>query len=178
MVPAELVVTDAGVTTTGAFSAMYDFALALIAEHDGPRVARATARIALLDGARTSQAPYVDTALLPRPGETFSDSVIRHLEQTLAEPYDLARLADALHVSTRTLLRRVAAETGQSPLQHLQTARVQRARHLLETTDRTVAEVARTVGYRDPGSFASVFARSTGLRPRDYRATFGRGWQT
>lgn len=178
VVPAELVVTDAGVTTTGAFSAMYDFALGLIAEHDGPRVARATARIALLDGARTSQAPYVDTALLPRPGETFSDRVIRHLEQTLAEPYDLARLADALHVSTRTLLRRVAAETGQSPLQHLQTARVQRARHLLETTDRTVAEVARTVGYRDPGGFASVFARSTGLRPRDYRATFGRGWQT
>ncbi|WP_260848467.1 hypothetical protein [Streptomyces sp. SLBN-118] len=37
--------TDRGVTTTSAFSAMYDSALQLIREHDGPRVARSTARI-------------------------------------------------------------------------------------------------------------------------------------
>ncbi|QYC38358.1 HTH-type transcriptional activator RhaS [Nonomuraea coxensis DSM 45129] len=167
-----LVVTDGGVTTTAAFSAMYDFALALIREHSGARVARATARVALVDDARSSQSPYVDPRLLPQPGAAFSRGVMRWLDQNLAAPYDLAALARTFNVSTRTLLRRFAGETGRSPLAYLQSSRVRRARHLLETTDRTVAGIAAAVGYRDSGTFAALFARHTGRRPQDYRATF------
>ncbi|MEV5569802.1 helix-turn-helix domain-containing protein [Spirillospora sp. NPDC052269] len=172
--PDRLVVTDRGVTTTAAFSAMYDFALGLIRRHSGAGVARATARMALLDDARSSQTPYVDARLLPQPGNDFSRRVMRELDQNLAARYDLAALAGAFNVSSRTLLRRFAEETGQSPLTYLQASRVRRARHLLETTDRTVAGIAATVGYGDSGTFAALFARHTGQRPRDYRATFRR----
>ncbi|BCJ33436.1 AraC family transcriptional regulator [Actinocatenispora thailandica] len=167
-----LVVTDAGVTTTAAFSAMYDFALGLVRRHSGARVARRTARVALLDDVRSSQAPYVDARLLPKPGTEFSHRAMRWLDRHLADRYDLPRLAAACHASTRTLLRRFAAETGQSPLQYLQAARVRRARQLLETTDRTVASIAAAVGYQDPGTFAALFARHTGRRPSAHRATF------
>ncbi|MGW7052896.1 GlxA family transcriptional regulator [Streptomyces sp. NPDC054887] len=172
--PEYLVVTDAGVTTTAAFSAMYDFALDLIRRHDGARVARTTARLALVDYARTDQTPYVDPRLLPRPGREFSQRVMRRLDQNLTERYDLTALADAFQVSTRTLLRRFAEETGRSPLAHLQASRVRRARHLLETTDRTVAAVAAAVGYQDPGTFAALFTRHTGHRPSAYRTAFRR----
>ncbi|WP_331767547.1 helix-turn-helix domain-containing protein [Embleya sp. NBC_00896] len=172
--PECLVVTDKGVTTTAAFSAMYDFALELIREHSGAGVARTTARVALLDDARSSQTPYVDARLLPRPGNEFSRRVMRRLDQNLVARYDLAALADTFNVSTRTLLRRFADETGRSPLEYLQSSRVRRARHLLETTDRTVAGIAGAVGYRDAGTFAALFAKHTGRRPRDYRATFRR----
>lgn len=100
--------------------------------------------------------------------------VMRRLDQNLAARYDLAALAGTFNVSTRTLLRRFADETGRSPLAYLQSARVRRARHLLETTDRTVAGIATAVGYQDPGTFAALFARHTGQRPRDYRAAFRR----
>ncbi|MFJ3769551.1 GlxA family transcriptional regulator [Streptomyces sp. NPDC090082] len=170
--PEHLVVTDSGVTTTAAFSAMYDFALELIRRHSGADVSRTTARVALLDDARSSQTPYVDARLLARPGNEFSRRVMRHLDQNLSARYDLAALADTFRVSTRTLLRRFAESTGQSPLQYLQTARVRRARHLLETTDRTVASISTAVGYKDPGTFAALFTKHTGRRPRDYRVTF------
>jgi transcriptional regulator GlxA family with amidase domain len=172
--PEQLVVTDRAVTTTAAFSAMYDFALGLIREHSGARVARTTARLALVDDARSSQAPYVDARLLPQVGGGFSRRVMRRLDQNLADRYDLAALAEAVNVSTRTLLRRFADETGRSPLDYLQSARVRRARHLLETTDRTVASISAAVGYQDAGTFAALFARHTGRRPRDYRAAFRR----
>ncbi|MFI6063028.1 GlxA family transcriptional regulator [Streptomyces sp. NPDC051286] len=172
--PERLVVTDTGVTTTAAFSAMYDFALDLIRRHNGVGVARTTARVALVDDARTSQTPYIDPRLLPQPGREFSQRVMRWLDQNLAERYDLTALADAFRVSTRTLLRRFAEETGRSPLTHLQASRIRRARHLLETTDRTVAAVAAAVGYQDPGTFATLFARHTGHRPSAYRAAFRR----
>ncbi|MFI8794039.1 GlxA family transcriptional regulator [Streptomyces sp. NPDC055105] len=173
--PERLVVTDKGVTTTAAFSAMYDFALELIRQHSGAGVARATARVALVDDARSSQTPYVDVRLLPQPGNEFSRRVMRWLDQNLAARYDLAALSDTFNVSTRTLLRRFADETGQSPLQYLRSSRVHRARHLLETTDRTVASISAAIGYRDPGTFAALFAKHTGRRPRDYRAAFRRG---
>ncbi|MBN6051108.1 helix-turn-helix domain-containing protein, partial [Nonomuraea sp. RK-328] len=145
--------------TCSAFSAMYDFALDLIRRHSGAGVARTTARVALVDEARSSQTPYVDARLLPQPGNEFSHQVMRLLDQNLAARYDLAALSDTFKVSTRTLLRRFADETGQSPLEYLQASRVRRARHLLETTDRTVAGISAAVGYRDPGTFAALFAK-------------------
>lgn len=172
--PERLVVTDRAVTTTAAFSAMFDFALQLIRDHDGPHVARGTARVALVDDARSSQAPYVDPALLPPAGREFSLGVKRWLDRNLATPYDLPRLAKEFHVSTRTMLRRFGDESGQTPLEYLQSTRVRRARLLLETTDRTVAHIAADLGYADPGAFSAIFARHTGRRPRDYRATFHR----
>ncbi|MCT2591545.1 helix-turn-helix domain-containing protein [Streptomyces sp. N2-109] len=176
--PERLVVTDQGVTTTAAFSAMYDFALELIREHSGAGVARTTARVALVDDARSSQTPYVDARLLPQPGDEFSRRVMRQLDQNLSARYDLGALSETFHVSTRTLLRRFADETGRSPLAYLQSSRVRRARHLLETTDQTVAGISTAVGYRDSGTFAALFARHTGRRPRDYRASFRRARAT
>lgn len=170
----QLVITDRGVTTTAAFSAMYDFALTLIRRHSGASVARATARIALVDDARTSQAPYVDHSILPAGGSTFADQVKRRLDQHLDAAYDLERLAAELHVSSRTLLRRFGATAGATPLEYLQAARVRRAGQLLETTGRTVARIAGEVGYRDPASFSRLFRRHTGKAPGEYRAQFRR----
>lgn len=170
--PDQLVVTDRGVTTTASFSAMYDFALHLIRTHDGPRTARATARIALVDDARSTQAPYVDPELLPTSGHGFAAGVKRWLDRDLTAPYDLSALAEAFHTSTRTLLRRFRHEAGQTPLSYLQSARVRRARHLLEVSDAPLSRIAADVGYADASTFSALFARHTGQRPRDHRARF------
>lgn len=68
--------------------------------------ARAVARMALLNQ-RASQAPYIDTSMMPRPAEGFSAGVQRWLAERLAEPFDLGVLAAAFHISGRTLLRRL-----------------------------------------------------------------------
>lgn len=170
----QLVVTDRGVTTTAAYSAMYDFALGLVREHQGPHIARATARIALVDDARASQTPYVDMDLVPTTGAGFSRSVQRWLDQHLADPYDLTVMSGTFNVSTRTMLRRFGRETGETPLSYLQQSRVRRARHLLESSDRSVGNIAAQVGYQDTSTFARLFTRHAGRSPRDYRQSFQR----
>jgi transcriptional regulator GlxA family with amidase domain len=167
-----LVVIDRGVTTTAAFSAMFDFVIALIERQCGRQVARQTARIALVDDVRTSQSPYVDESMLPTPGRSFANQVQRYLDQHLADPYDLTRLALKFHVSSRTLLRRYKADSGEPPLAYLQRARIRRARHLLENSDRTLADIQSAVGYRDAGAFSDLFNRHVGLRPAAYRSRF------
>lgn len=168
----ELVVQDGPVTTTGAFSAVFDLALRLIRERAGDEVARATARVTLVADNRNSQAPHVDEALRSEHGEPFSAGVERWLIGHLEEPYDLAELARASKVSTRTLLRRFAAETGQSPLAFLQQARVESAKRLLEAPDARVSDVMEQVGYLDASSFRQLFTRHAGITPAAYRRQF------
>lgn len=171
--PDQLVVTDGPVTTTAAFTAMFDLAVGLARSHAGEPVARLTSRIALLEE-RSSQAPYVDPALLPTPGHAFGDRVRRWLDQHLAEPYDLDRLAATFGVSSRTLLRRFRAEAGTTPLAYLQRSRVRRAQRLLETTDLAVGQVCSRVGYTDAGTFGRLFRRDVGMTPAEYRRRFAR----
>jgi transcriptional regulator GlxA family with amidase domain len=172
--PERLVVTDRGITTTAAFSAMYDFALSLVREHHGPDIARTTARIALVDDARSAQTPYVDASLLPTTGAGFSREVQRWLDRHHRDRYDLAVVSEAFNVSTRTMLRRFGEETRETPLTYLQRSRVRRARHLLESTDRSISSIAAQVGYHDASTFARLFARHVGRSPRGYRQSFQR----
>lgn len=170
--PTAVVVEDGPVTTTGAFSASSDLALHLIRIHAGQQIARATARLTLTSSGRDSQSPYVDEQLAQRSRGAFSVAVRAHLLERLGEAYDLAGLADAFHVSTRTLLRRFQAETGQTPLDFLQAARVGHAKRLLETTDLGVGEIASVVGYQDPGTFRRLFDKHAGMSLAHYRRTF------
>jgi transcriptional regulator GlxA family with amidase domain len=44
---------------------------------------------------------------------------------------------------------------------------------MLETKQKSVAEISLAVGYEDLGFFRRLFKRHTGAGPRDYRARFG-----
>ncbi len=167
-----LLVEDGGVATTGSFSATFDLAMHLVRKAASPKVARAVARMALLDDKRASQAPYVDSRMLARPSGTFAANVAAWMEQRLAEPYDLGAMSAAFHVSARTLLRRFKEETGASPLAHLQRARIGRAKVLLESTSHSVAQVTEKIGYGDVATFGTLFKRIVGQSPAEYRRRF------
>lgn len=169
--PASMLVEDGGVTTTGAFSATFDLAMQLIRHVAAPKEARAVARMALLNQ-RGSQAAYVDTSMTGRPSGRFSDNVQSWLGERLAEPYELATLAAAFHVSGRTMLRRLKAETGQSPLEYLQGERINVAKRLLESGSLSLAQITERVGYLDVATFSTLFKRLAGQSPAQYRRGF------
>lgn len=171
-----VLIEDGAVTTTGAVSSAFDLAIHIVKRQLGGQVATATARVALLQNPRTSQLPYVDEALVARaeasPREGFSVGVKQWLKQRLAAPYDLDALAQAFHVSSRTLLRRVKAETGQTPLALLQQARVDNAKKLLSTTTHSIARITEDVGYSDVATFSRLFAKQVGETPAKYRRRY------
>lgn len=168
-----MLIEDGAIITSGAVSATFDLALHLVKRMLGAEIASATARIALLPNTRTSQAPYIDTQLIPQPvasqSTNFSNYVTQWLAQRMSEPYDLARLAQAFHVSPRTLMRRVKAETGHSPLTLLQIARVNKAKQLLNNTNWSLEKIVSTVGYSDVATFTRLFVREVGETPAQYR---------
>jgi transcriptional regulator GlxA family with amidase domain len=165
-----VLVEDGAVTTTGAVSSAFDLAIHLVKKTLGAEVATATARLALLSQPRASQAPFVDSALLgPASLPTFAQGVTQWLGARLTETYDLEHLAQAFHVSSRTLLRRVKAQTGASPLALLQQARVDKAKQLLGDRALSIAQITEAVGYADVPTFSRLFANHVGETPARYR---------
>jgi len=61
---------------------------------------------------------------------------------------------------------------GESVAAHIKIHRMERAAELLSTTEDSVAEIARSVGYESQSKFSAVFSELYGMPPRDYRAKF------
>ena len=72
-----------------------------------------------------------------------------------------------LGLSRVQLYRKVKALTGQSPVELLRTARLQKGRELLQTTNKNVSEVAYEVGFTAPSYFTKCFKDEFGISPSD-----------
>jgi AraC-like DNA-binding protein len=81
----------------------------------------------------------------------------------------LETLASAAHVSPRHFSRSFRRAFGETPYQYLLTRRLERASHLLRTTELAVAEICLEVGFRSVGSFTTTFRRRLGVSPTEYR---------
>ncbi len=92
-----------------------------------------------------------------------------YIEDNLAEDVGLAAVADAAHFSPYHFARLFKEATGVSPHQYIVRRRVERARVLLATTDRSLAAIAREVGFASGSHLALHFKRLLGTTPSAYR---------
>jgi len=168
-----MVLLDGPLITTGAITAAFDLALALVAERSGPDAALRLRKFLALDGDRNNQLRYECALAEPHQADAIVDRAQRMLQHSLADGFDLARLAHACASSTRTLLRRFKAATGASPLAYRQRLVVETVKALLETTTLPLAHIPARVGYADEASLRRLFRSHTRMTFKDYRQRFG-----
>jgi AraC-like DNA-binding protein len=82
--------------------------------------------------------------------------------------HSLEEVAGALHLSTRTLKRRLAAQ-GVTYSDLLEEQRREKALLLLRSPSLSLDQVAEMLGYSDPSNFRRAFRRWTGVSPAVYR---------
>jgi transcriptional regulator GlxA family with amidase domain len=154
--------------TAGAAMGHLDLALWLIRQAS-PELATLVARYMLVDG-RVSQAPYIIPDHL-----AHSDPLIERFERwtraNLAKGFSLQDAAEALATSPRTLQRRAEAVLGKSPLSYFQDRRVERARHLIETSSMDLDAIAAEVGYADGATLRTLLRRRLGRGVRELRSS-------
>lgn len=172
--PEQLVTVDGAIACAGGGMAWFDLGVFLVERYAGAQTARELAKAFVVDAGRRSQAPY--TALQTR--RYHQDDTILELQAWLdahhPHPVSSADLCRISGLSSRSLLRRFKAATGDTPRNYLQLLRIEAARELLETTKDSVDLITQRVGYEDVSSFTRLFKRLTGLPPSEYRSRFGR----
>ncbi|MBQ5946390.1 GlxA family transcriptional regulator [Massilia sp. ST3] len=164
--PRRMVVPSGPFVTAGAALGHLDLALWLIRQ-SSPELASLVARYLIVD-ARPSQSAYVisDHLLHDDPLVSRFD---RWAREHLAERFSLDAAAAALATSKRTLARRLDETLGKTPVEHVQDLRVERAVHLLRTSDLAVERIAEQVGYRDGVTLRSLLRKRLGKGVRELR---------
>ena len=170
----EILTEQNHILCSGAVTTSLNLALRLVEKFAGPEVGAATGRMMLIDTNRVSQSSYASLPDAPVHSDALVARAQRWMEKSLKEGFSLAELARHLAVSERTLNRRFKLATGEAPLHHLQSLRVDVAKRLLATTGLSVDAVSARVGYSDLSTFRRLFRRETGLSPREYQRRFSR----
>jgi transcriptional regulator GlxA family with amidase domain len=170
--PDLFVTEDSRVLCSGGLYAAMDVSLYLVEKLCGHEVAVQTAKTLLLPMPRTHQSSY---AMLPvsRP---HGDERVRAAEAVLQANFhkevSTQSLADGAGLGMRTFVRHFKAATGKLPAAYLQALRIEASKVMLERDARPIQSISSEVGYDDVAFFRSLFKRSTGMTPAEYRAHF------
>ena len=102
-------------------------------------------------------------------GDPAVGQALRLLHAQCGRRWTVAALAAESGLSRAALARRFSALVGQTPMGYLAEWRMTVAAGLLRDTDRTIASIAREVGYDNEFAFSSAFRRLRGSAPGRYR---------
>ena len=102
--------------------------------------------------------------------KTFITQLRKIIQDNLGDSeLSVERIGDEIGLSRVQLYRKVKALTGLSPVEILRKARLTRARHLLQTSEMSVSEVAYAVGFSTPSYFSKCYKEEFDLQPTQER---------
>ena len=161
-------VQDGPVWSSAGITAGIDLSLALIAEDLGEAVARRTAQQLVVHQRRPGgQSQF--SALSELGGGGRFDPLLTWMEDHLAEPLTVERLADQAAMSPRHFARAFAAETGVTPAKAVERLRLEAARDRVEASAEPVDRVAERTGFGDAERMRRAFLRAYGQPPQALR---------
>ncbi|MDO1585440.1 GlxA family transcriptional regulator [Rhizobium oryzicola] len=172
--PDAIFVAEPPVYTSAGITAGIDLCLALVEDDCGAQTALSVSRQLVLFMRRAGgQAQFNHGLATPLVAEPRLRSLMNEI---LADPTgDLSgpALASRIGMSERTFSRSFRRETGTTPAQFVEDARINRAKMLLETSDWPLARIAERSGFGSFHSLHRAFQKRLGVTPGFYRDRFG-----
>lgn len=170
----QTVMSDAGTcqTASGA-AAVFDLMLNHIEARLGAAITTETAcwfQHPFVRGASVPQKlPALGNAASHDMLPTKVAQAIEIFAQHIETPIQISAVAEAIHMSSRSLERSFKRATGQSPLKYYRQMRMKEARQLVLYGQETVTSIAYMVGYSSPAAFQRHYREIFGTSPQKDR---------
>lgn len=165
---------DGNLVTSAGVTAGIDLCLALVTEDHGAelslKVAKRLVVAAQRQGGQSQFSPYL--VLQSDPGSPIAQ-VQAHVMAQIQARNTVEELAAIAGMSARTFARSFKQETGMTPADFVEGARIDTARNRLEATDLPLKLVAHACGFHNAEHMRLSFSRRLGVTPSQYRASFG-----
>ncbi|MBS0343873.1 MAG: helix-turn-helix domain-containing protein, partial [Proteobacteria bacterium] len=169
-----LKVKSGRVWTSAGVTACIDLALALVEEDFGRDIALEVARDLVVylkrPGGQSQYSVHLASQHTSHPGiQKVQDWILSNLDRQLSLP----EMAQRASMSERNFRRVFCKESGSSPLEFVELARLDAARRLLEDGDLPLKSIAGRVGFASEQSLRKLFTKHLGVAPLEYRLRFG-----
>jgi AraC-like DNA-binding protein/DNA-binding response OmpR family regulator len=106
---------------------------------------------------------------LPAHTSALVKRAVAYLHQNYSRPLTRWEIAASVGVSEDYLTRVFNRELDISPWDYLNRYRILQAQALLQNTQRSIADIAHLVGFKDQAYFSRVFSKQVGISPRSFR---------
>jgi len=173
--PDQLYVDAGDIITSAGVAASLDCCLHIVRRLYGADAAQRLARRIVLSPHRQGgQAQFIEAAVPPAP---TTDPLAQALDSVLADlgsPHELDSVADRARMSRRTFTRKFQKKTGVSFGRWLGAQRLLKAQELLETTERSIDDIAFLTGFGTATSMRQHFSAALQTSPARYRREFAR----
>src|SRR5471032_1268710 len=166
-------IRDGNLVTSAGVTAGIDVALSLVAEDHGPHIALAVAKrlvvFAQRRGGQSKFSPY----LSPPADETSPAAKVQaYVMEHIGERMTVEKLAQIAGMSERNFARAFVEETGVTPHDFVERARIDAARNALESSTTPFKTIAYECGFGTADRMRIVFRQRLGVSPNDYRLSF------
>lgn len=100
---------------------------------------------------------------------------ISYIEENFDEKITVDDIAAYVYMNKSYLSEVFTQQVGVSIGSYIEKVRMQAAIEILAQDDKNIAEVAQQIGYSSQSYFTKVFNKYTGMPPKEYQRTFGKG---
>ena len=170
-------IKDGNVWTSAGITAGIDMALAVVAEDLGRRAALHVARSMVTHmaraGGQSQFSPVLRRQLLDSTGRF--EQLHHWIAENLGGDLRVEQLAENMNMSARNFARLYAGQMGLTPAKAVEAIRIEVAQDLLETSDKTIRQIAAQCGFKDEERMRRAFMRTLNVSPTDYRRGFRAG---
>jgi transcriptional regulator GlxA family with amidase domain len=171
--PDAIYVQDGNLWTSAGVTAGIDLALALVADDHGRQAAATVARQLVVYLQRSGGQTQYSTLLAGQAADTEPvRDLLSWLRDHLTEDLSLPALARRVSLSERQFTRVFKAQVGVTAADHVEAVRLESACRLLETTNRSIEQIAKSCGFGTPETMNRTFRRRLNTTPGDHRHHF------
>lgn len=107
---------------------------------------------------------------------SYSSSILNYVQEHFDDSsLSLGLLCEKFSITQPSLSRLFKNETGKNFVEYLHALRIEKAKKLLVTEDKSIFDIASECGYIDNHSFIRNFKKLAGITPSSYRKVFNTG---
>ena len=114
----------------------------------------------------------IDSKLTQKSDLTLIVPALKYIEKHYKEQITLDEIAETLGITPEHFCTVFKSKMQVRPFEYIALMRIQEAKRLLTTTDMSIAEIGKAVGYADKSYFGSVFKRYERVSPSVFRGNF------
>ncbi|MAT43553.1 MAG: ATPase [Anaerolineaceae bacterium] len=121
-------------------------------------------------------AAHISSALdrkrnLSQAAQRLVRQAMAFIQEHYAEQITRKDIAQYVNISEDYLTFCFRQEMAITPIKYIQRFRINQAKQLIKTSQKSITEIAFLVGFTDSGYFSRIFHRETGMSPEDFRSS-------
>lgn len=174
LVSEKIITDEQGIYSSGGATSFWNLLLYIIEKYTDRDLAITMAKYFEIEIDRYDQSSFI----IFQGQKDHEDELVKQAQEFIEKNYHeritVEQLTTMLALSRRNFERRFKKATSNTVVEYMQRVKIEAAKKGLESGQKNVNELMYEVGYSDTKAFRTVFRRTTGLSPIEYRNKYNK----